>query len=106
MTNDDDEMRWPPALFAEQFQDASEEAVEQQMKLFQRWLSGAYGANDMTRSVPQVGPFGMGTATFKTRIQSGGRISIPDAEREALDLDEGDIVQAVIIPIKRGNRNE
>ena len=27
-------------------------------------------------------------ATFKTRVQSGGRISIPDAEREALDIEE------------------
>jgi bifunctional DNA-binding transcriptional regulator/antitoxin component of YhaV-PrlF toxin-antitoxin module len=41
------------------------------------------------------------TATFKTRVQSGGRISIPDAEREALDIEEGDIVQAVVVPIKR-----
>ena len=40
-------------------------------------------------------------ATFKTRVQSGGRISIPDAEREALDIEEGDIVQTVVIPIKR-----
>jgi bifunctional DNA-binding transcriptional regulator/antitoxin component of YhaV-PrlF toxin-antitoxin module len=41
------------------------------------------------------------TATFKTRVQSGGRISIPDAEREALDIEEGDIVQAVVVPVKR-----
>jgi hypothetical protein len=41
------------------------------------------------------------TATFKTRVQSGGRISIPDAEREALDIEEGDIVQTVVIPVKR-----
>jgi bifunctional DNA-binding transcriptional regulator/antitoxin component of YhaV-PrlF toxin-antitoxin module len=40
-------------------------------------------------------------AMFKTRVQSGGRISIPDAEREALDIDEGDIVQTVVIPLKR-----
>jgi bifunctional DNA-binding transcriptional regulator/antitoxin component of YhaV-PrlF toxin-antitoxin module len=44
-------------------------------------------------------------AMFKTRVQSGGRISIPDAEREALDIDEGDIVQTVVIPIKR-NRDD
>ena len=45
------------------------------------------------------------TATFKTRVQSGGRISIPDAEREALDIEEGDIVQAFVLPVKR-SRNE
>ncbi|MFT4889284.1 MAG: bifunctional DNA-binding transcriptional regulator, partial [Halobacteriales archaeon] len=33
--------------------------------------------------------------------QSGGRISIPDAEREALDIEEGDIVQTIVIPVKR-----
>jgi bifunctional DNA-binding transcriptional regulator/antitoxin component of YhaV-PrlF toxin-antitoxin module len=41
------------------------------------------------------------TATFKTRVQSGGRISIPDVEREALGIDEGDIVQATVSPVKR-----
>ena len=40
------------------------------------------------------------TATFTTRVQSGGRISIPDAEREALDIEAGDIVQTVVIPVK------
>jgi len=42
-------------------------------------------------------------ATFKTRITSGGRISIPDAEREALNLQEGDLVQVVLIPVRRGS---
>ncbi|PSQ43159.1 hypothetical protein BRD17_06855 [Halobacteriales archaeon SW_7_68_16] len=41
------------------------------------------------------------TATFETRIQSGSRISIPDAEREALDISESDIVQAVVFTVKR-----
>ena len=39
------------------------------------------------------------------RSQSGGRISIPDAEREALDIEEGDIVQEVVFSVKR-NREE
>jgi bifunctional DNA-binding transcriptional regulator/antitoxin component of YhaV-PrlF toxin-antitoxin module len=38
---------------------------------------------------------------FKTTVQSGGRISIPEAEREALDIDDGDLVQVIIIPIER-----
>jgi bifunctional DNA-binding transcriptional regulator/antitoxin component of YhaV-PrlF toxin-antitoxin module len=45
-------------------------------------------------------------ATFKTRIQSGGRISIPDAEREALDIGEGDIVQTVVVPVKRTGEDD
>src|SRR5215813_14000251 len=40
-------------------------------------------------------------AMFKTTVQSGGRISIPEAERQALDIDDGDLVQVIIIPIER-----
>ena len=40
-------------------------------------------------------------AMFKTTIQSGGRISIPEAERQALKIDDGDLVQVIIIPIER-----
>jgi AbrB family looped-hinge helix DNA binding protein len=38
---------------------------------------------------------------FKTTVQSGGRISIPEAERQALNIEEGDLVQVIIIPIER-----
>jgi bifunctional DNA-binding transcriptional regulator/antitoxin component of YhaV-PrlF toxin-antitoxin module len=48
----------------------------------------------------------METATFKTRVQSGGRISIPDAEREALGIDEGDIVQTIVIPLNTGDNDD
>ncbi|HEY7572182.1 MAG TPA: AbrB/MazE/SpoVT family DNA-binding domain-containing protein [Nitrososphaeraceae archaeon] len=40
-------------------------------------------------------------AMFKTTVQSGGRISIPEAERQALDIEDGDLVQVIIIPIER-----
>jgi translation initiation factor IF-1 len=40
-------------------------------------------------------------AMFKTTVQSGGRISIPDAERKALRIEEGDLVQVILIPIQR-----
>jgi len=44
-------------------------------------------------------------AMFKTTIQSGGRISIPEAEREALKIDDGDLVQVIVIPIERKHKN-
>jgi len=44
-------------------------------------------------------------AMFKTTIQSGGRISIPEAERQALKIDDGDLVQVIVIPIERKHRN-
>src|SRR5262245_34947348 len=44
-------------------------------------------------------------AMFKTTVQSGGRISIPEAERQALKIDEGDLVQVIIIPIERRRKD-
>ncbi|SFK71500.1 hypothetical protein SAMN04487950_0732 [Halogranum rubrum] len=135
MTNEHDEMPWSPAYFAEQMQEmqqASEEFSDKQKQLFSQMLSASRGANTDESSngsnpfsqfmkagnfdaFPNFGDFGnlgnfgpMGAAVFKTRVQSGGRISIPDAEREALDIDEGDIVQTFVVPIKRsrGDSNE
>jgi hypothetical protein len=40
-------------------------------------------------------------AMFKTTVQSGGRISIPEAERQALNIEDGDLVQVIVIPIER-----
>src|ERR687884_324863 len=40
-------------------------------------------------------------AMFKTTVQSGGRISIPEAERQALNIEEGDLVQVIVVPIER-----
>jgi hypothetical protein len=95
---DEDETTWPPALWAEQFQEASEQAVEQQTEFAKQLLNAGQSGPS---SLPELAASSMGTATFKTRVQSGGRISIPDAEREALDIEEGDIVQTVVIPVKR-----
>jgi AbrB family looped-hinge helix DNA binding protein len=38
---------------------------------------------------------------FKTTVQKAGRISIPEAERAALGIKEGDLVQVMVVPIKR-----
>ena len=40
-------------------------------------------------------------SVFKTAIGSNGRISIPEAERNVLGLAEGDLVQVIVLPIKR-----
>jgi AbrB family looped-hinge helix DNA binding protein len=44
-------------------------------------------------------------AMFKTTVQSGGRISIPEAERQALNIEEGDLVQVILIPIERRRKS-
>ncbi|MFC6988347.1 AbrB/MazE/SpoVT family DNA-binding domain-containing protein [Haloplanus sp. GCM10025708] len=98
MTNDDESPMWSPAAFTKQMQEASEDAFQQQLELFKQSTSGGgFGG------FSQLGAMSMGTAVFKTRVQSGGRISIPDAEREAVGIEEGDIVQTIVIPVKRNN---
>ncbi len=98
MTDEDDATTWTPAAFARQFQESSEDAAERQMELFQQFAGAGGSGFD---GFSGLGSMSMGTAVFKTRVQSGGRISIPDAEREALGIDEGDIVQTVVIPLKQ-----
>lgn len=100
---ENDEMMWTPAQFARQFQQASQQALDQQQDYVQSMFGASTGSG--LSGLSQLGAMSMGMATFKTRVQSGGRISIPDAEREALDIQEGDIVQTVVIPVKR-NRED
>ncbi|HKX82300.1 MAG TPA: AbrB/MazE/SpoVT family DNA-binding domain-containing protein [Nitrososphaera sp.] len=45
-------------------------------------------------------------AMFKTTVQSGGRISIPEAERQALNIEDGDLVQVIVVPIERRRKKE
>jgi hypothetical protein len=102
MTNDD--AMWPPAMFTEQLRRASEEFTDQQMQFYKQMLAASKGGS--SNGLSDLGAMSMGTAMFKTRVQSGGRLSIPDAEREALDIEEGDLVQAFVIPIRREGDNE
>jgi hypothetical protein len=95
MTDEDSGLAWPPAMF-KPMQEASEQAMETQQEFWEQMLQSGSAGLDMN----QLGAM-RGMATFKTRVQSGGRVSIPDAEREALDIEEGDIVQTVVFPVKR-----
>jgi hypothetical protein len=101
MTDDSDGPAWPlnPLDPLSAFQEASEQAAKQQQQLLAGLMGGSGGSLG-----GQLGTMSQ-MATFKTRVQSGGRVSIPDAEREALDIEEGDIVQTVVIPVKR-NRSD
>jgi len=106
MTDEDDTegLMWTPNLL-KNLQNVSEQATRQQQEALQQLLLGASGGSpDLGDLSDQMGAMSQ-MATFKTRIQSGGRISIPDAEREALDIQEGDIVQTVVVPVKR-NRDD
>jgi hypothetical protein len=97
MADEDDGLLWPPMFKG--MQQASENAMQQQQEMMkQLFATGGMPSMDMN----QLGAMSQ-MATFKTRVQSGGRISIPDAEREALDIEEGDIVQAVVLPVSKNS---
>ena len=103
MNRETDQLAWPPVEFVSQLQKAGVEFTEQQMQLFERMMmAGAGQSRNGTagNGLGDIGAMSMETAMFKTRVQSGGRISIPDAEREALDIDDGDLVQAFVVPLK------
>lgn len=105
----EDGLMWPPNLL-KAMQETSEQATRTQQEALQNLFFGT-GAGGST-STPDLGDISdqldtmSRMATFKTRIQSGGRISIPDAEREALGIGEGDIVQTVIVPVKRSRTDD
>lgn len=93
---------WPPNML-KAMQETSEQATRTQQEALKNLFTGpemAGGTPDLGDISEQLDTMSQ-MATFKTRIQSGGRISIPDAEREALDIGEGDIVQTVVVPVKR-----
>lgn len=58
-------------------------------------------AMDSAFKFAQTMPQFVSWGAFKTSVGSNGRISIPEAERDALGLKEGDLVQVVIIPIEK-----
>lgn len=90
---DDDSPPMSPARFFEAMGAASEDVAQAPTNA----AEAMFGTRSMGSDVPI--DLLSETATFKTRVQSSGRISIPDTEREALGIENGDLVQAVIVPL-------
>jgi AbrB family looped-hinge helix DNA binding protein len=73
--------------------------MEAQLEAFKRATTNqAAAVNTFLGSLQALTNTG---AVFKTTVQKAGRISIPEAERTALGIKEGDLVQVMVIPIKR-----
>ena len=64
-----------------------------------RGMEAIFNAGQMLPSFMHLG-------TYKTTISSNGRISIPEAERSALGLDDGDLVQVIILPIAKKSKSK
>ena len=86
-------------------------------ELFKQWLDNTSKMqSDFTKNVNPFqantqNPFNLQNmmpnflswGAFKTSVGSNGRISIPEAERQALSVGEGDLVQVIVIPINPKN---
>ena len=82
-------------------------------ELFKQWLENAskvqsdFAKNMNPFQTNTQNPFNLQNmmpnflswSAFKTTVGSNGRISIPEAERQALSVDEGDLVQVIVIPV-------
>ncbi|VVC05504.1 Uncharacterised protein [uncultured archaeon] len=63
---------------------------------------GLFNMFNPSQYIPQLLSWG----TFKTSVGSNGRISIPEAERDALGIKENDLVQVIVIPVERRKRKQ
>ncbi len=71
------------------FKKSMEKATEFQQNLLREFSTIQYNAfQNMFSSLQGFTNY---NAMFKTNVQTGGRISIPEAERQALGIEEGDI---------------
>ncbi len=61
---------------------------------------------DAMFSIGQMLPSFMNWGAYKTTISSNGRISIPEAERNALGLGDGDLVQVIILPMGKKSKTK
>ena len=61
---------------------------------------------DQMFNLSQFMPNFLSWGAYKTSIGSNGRISIPEAERDALGLKEGDLVQVIVLPIAKKSKNK
>lgn len=61
-----------------------------------------YNWFNLAQNLPQFTSWG----AFKTTVGSNGRISIPEAEREAVGIRENDLVQVIIVPIHKSNSRQ
>lgn len=86
------------------FEEVTESAVSQQIDFARETALGQIDAmRTLLSTFQRLSQFAM----FKTTVQSGGRISIPEAERHSVGIADGDFVQVIILPItKKEKRGE
>ena len=81
-------------------------AAETQSNFMNNMASMQNKGLDKMFSLGQTMPSFLNWGAYKTSIGTNGRISIPEAERDALGLKEGDLVQVVILPIEKKSKGK
>ncbi|MFB5598370.1 MAG: AbrB/MazE/SpoVT family DNA-binding domain-containing protein [Nitrosopumilaceae archaeon] len=84
----------------------SESARQTQSNMMDNMSSMQSKSMDTMFNIGQMLPSFMNWGAYKTTISSNGRISIPEAERNALGLGDGDLVQVIILPIAKKPKNK
>ena len=79
----------------------SDSARQAQSSMMDNMSSMQSKSMDTMFNIGQMLPSFMNWGAYKTTISSNGRISIPEAERNALGLGDGDLVQVIILPIAK-----
>ena len=84
--------------------EVSDNTRQAQSNMMENMTSMQNKSMDTRFSIGQMLPSFMNWGAYKTTISSNGRISIPEAERNALGLGEGDLVQVIVLPIAKKSK--
>ena len=85
--------------------DVTEKTTETQTNLVKNPASMRSISIDTMFNLGQLMPNFMNWGAYKTSVGTNGRISIPEAERTALGLKEGDLVQVIVLPLEKKSLN-
>ena len=83
----------------------TDKAVETQTNVMKNVASLQSKSMDAMFNLGQLMPNFMNWGAYKTSVGTNGRISIPEAERTALGLKEGDLVQVIVLPLEKKSLN-
>jgi len=90
----------------ETLREVSDSTRNTQSKMMQNISSLQNKSMDTMFQIGQMLPSFVNWGAYKTTVSSNGRISIPEAERNALGLGEGDLVQVIILPIAKKSKTK
>ncbi len=100
MTNNENEEQSPEYVFKKTLRKGAEAQSEFVKRMASVQFDAMQGFLGMLQTITSF------NALFKATVQSSGRISIPEAERDALNIEDGDLVQVIIVPLEKGRKTK